>query len=78
MPPWSPLIDSSRGEHSMPSDITPRISRRPKGSSKTGTRAPGGAQGTRSPAAMFRTPTTSSTSPAACWRRATQSVSEFG
>ena len=32
-----------------PSDTTPRISRRPSGSSRTGTRAPGGAHGTRSP-----------------------------
>ena len=45
MPPWSALIASSRGEHSMPSDTTPRISRRPSGSSRTGTRAPGGAHG---------------------------------
>ena len=55
MPAWSSPSPSSRGEHSMPFDHSPRILRRPI-SMPLGMTVPTVASGTRSPAAMLNAP----------------------
>ena len=78
MPSCDAEIPSSSGAQSMPFETTPRISRAPSGSGSVTTVAPGGASGTRSPGAMFRTPTTTSSSPDPVCTRARHRVSLFG
>src|SRR6266542_560688 len=78
IPLWSADSPSSRGEHNMPSDSTPRIFRADRGSGSPGTRAPGPASGTRSPGFMFRTPTTRSRWVPPASTRARHSLSELG
>ena len=55
MPAWSPPRPSSRAEHSMPLDHSPRSLRRPI-SMPFGMVVPTVASGTRSPAAMLNAP----------------------
>ncbi len=69
---------SSRGEQSIPLETTPRSFRGARGSGSTGTREPGFAHGTRSPAAKFRTPAQTTCSPVPSSTLATQSLSESG
>ena len=78
MPSCVSAMFSSLGEQSMPLDITPRSRRGASGSGRTGTREPGLAQGTRSPAAKFRTPAQTICSPVPSSTLATQSLSESG
>ena len=58
IPPWSAEMASSRGEHSMPFEISPAMFFRPSSTSSRGTRAPGLAHGTTSPGRKFPTPAT--------------------
>ena len=70
---------SSRGEHSMPLETTPRSVRGASGSGRTGTREPGCAHGTRSPGGEVADPGAhGSAPPVPSSIRATQSVSESG
>ena len=63
----------------MPLDIDARgASAGASGSGSTGTRDPGLAHGTRSPATKFRTPAHTTCSPVPSSTLATQSLSEFG
>src|SRR6266536_638843 len=78
IPLWSAESPSSRGEHNMPCDSIPRIFRADRGSGSPGTRAPGPANGTRSPGFMFLTPTTSSRWVPPASTRARHSLSELG
>ncbi len=78
IPPWSAETPSSRAEHTMPWDTWPASFRSPRGSGSTGTRDPGRAHGTRSPARKFLTPATTWCSPSPAWIVAMQSLLESG
>src|SRR6266705_123462 len=78
IPEWSPEMRSSCGEHSMPSDSWPLRVRTERGSERVGTRAPGPAYGTRSPAFMLRTPATTVRSAPPASMRARQSFADSG
>ena len=78
MPVCTSAIANSRDEHSMPFETTPPMSRGASGSGSTGTRAPGRAQGTRSPASKLRMPAHTTCSPVPSSTVATVSFCEFG